>query len=244
MYAGTVGAVQLQRPGAPLLHAPRRQRGRRAGEPAAQGRARPAEPRHRGGGAARGGFDRAAATAPARRSPRSRPARRCSRRWWPRSTPPTTATRLAAADAGARRSWSRRRAWWTWTGPSRRRRPSGSFRVDRVRAAEAGVSVEQVTQVLTWRCRAPPAGLASVPTAREGVAIVPRLGARQSEQRRGAARGAGGHAARPDAAGAVRHGGIHHACAAPDAEEPAPRHLRDRRRGRHASSRRCTPSSR
>ena len=50
------------------------------------------------------------------------------------------------------------------------------FRVDRVRAGEQGVTVEQVAQVLTMALSGRDAGLASVPTAREGVAIVPRLG--------------------------------------------------------------------
>ena len=61
---------------------------------------------------------------------------------------------------------------WTVEAPQARR----VFRVDRVRAAEAGVSVEQVAQVLTMALSGAEAGLVSVPTAREGVAIVPRLG--------------------------------------------------------------------
>jgi len=61
---------------------------------------------------------------------------------------------------------------WTVEAPEAKR----AFRVDRVRAAEAGVTVEQVAQVLTMALSGADAGLASVPTAREGVAIVPRLG--------------------------------------------------------------------
>jgi multidrug efflux pump subunit AcrB len=61
---------------------------------------------------------------------------------------------------------------WTVEAPQAKR----SFRVDRARAAEAGVTVEQVAQVLTMALSGAEAGLASVPTAREGVAIVPRLG--------------------------------------------------------------------
>ncbi len=61
---------------------------------------------------------------------------------------------------------------WTVEAPQAKR----SFRVDRVRAGEAGVTVEQVAQVLTMALSGAEAGLASVPTAREGVAIVPRLG--------------------------------------------------------------------
>ncbi len=60
---------------------------------------------------------------------------------------------------------------WTVEAPQARR----VFRVDRVRAGEAGVTVEQVAQVLTMALSGAEAGLASVPTAREGVAIVPRL---------------------------------------------------------------------
>ena len=82
-------AVQLQRPGAPLLSALDSRTGRRAGQPDAEGRARPGEPRHR----ARD--PRAARRArPARGHRRSRwssrrPGRRCSRRCSPRSTAPT-----------------------------------------------------------------------------------------------------------------------------------------------------------
>jgi len=60
---------------------------------------------------------------------------------------------------------------WTVEVPQVKR----TFRVDRARAGEAGVTVEQVAQVLTMALSGAEAGLASVPTAREGVAIVPRL---------------------------------------------------------------------
>ncbi|MES2125503.1 MAG: efflux RND transporter permease subunit [Gemmatimonadota bacterium] len=60
---------------------------------------------------------------------------------------------------------------WTVEAPQARR----LFRVDRVRAAEAGATVEQVAQVLTMALSGGNAGLASIPTSREGVAIVPRL---------------------------------------------------------------------
>jgi multidrug efflux pump subunit AcrB len=62
---------------------------------------------------------------------------------------------------------------WTVEAPQQRR----LFRVDRVRAAEAGVTVEQVAQVLTMALSGANAGLVSTQTAREAVAIVPRLGA-------------------------------------------------------------------
>jgi multidrug efflux pump subunit AcrB len=50
-----------------------------------------------------------------------------------------------------------------------------TFRVDRMRAAEVGASVEQITQTLYLALSGAPAGLASTPTAKEAVAIVPRL---------------------------------------------------------------------
>ena len=60
---------------------------------------------------------------------------------------------------------------WTVEAPQQAR----TFRVDRVRAAEAGASVEQITQTLYLALSGAPAGLATSTTAREGTAIVPRL---------------------------------------------------------------------
>jgi multidrug efflux pump subunit AcrB len=60
---------------------------------------------------------------------------------------------------------------WTVEAPQTKWR----FRVDRVRAAEAGASVEQLSQTLALALSGAPAGLVASPTAREGVAIVPRL---------------------------------------------------------------------
>jgi multidrug efflux pump subunit AcrB len=60
---------------------------------------------------------------------------------------------------------------WTVEAPQARR----TFRVDRVRAARAGASVEQITRTLYLALSGAPAGIASSPTAREGTAIVPRL---------------------------------------------------------------------
>jgi multidrug efflux pump subunit AcrB len=60
---------------------------------------------------------------------------------------------------------------WTVEAPQQKR----TFRVDRMRAAEVGASVEQITQTLYLALSGTPAGLASSPTAKEAVAIVPRL---------------------------------------------------------------------
>ena len=60
---------------------------------------------------------------------------------------------------------------WTVEAPQQKR----TFRVDRMRAAEVGASVEQITQTLYLALSGTPAGVASTPTAKEAVAIVPRL---------------------------------------------------------------------
>jgi multidrug efflux pump subunit AcrB len=60
---------------------------------------------------------------------------------------------------------------WTVESPQDKR----TFRVDRVRAAEAGASVEQITQALYLGLSGVPAGTAMSASAREGMQIVPRL---------------------------------------------------------------------
>ncbi len=60
---------------------------------------------------------------------------------------------------------------WTVEAPQARWR----LIVDRVRAAEAGASVEQLAQTVALAMTGGTAGLAASPTAREGIAIVPRL---------------------------------------------------------------------
>jgi len=60
---------------------------------------------------------------------------------------------------------------WTIEAPQQKR----VFRVDRVRAAEAGASVAQITGTLYLALSGAPAGVASSATALEGTAIVPRL---------------------------------------------------------------------
>jgi multidrug efflux pump subunit AcrB len=60
---------------------------------------------------------------------------------------------------------------WTIEAPQQRR----TFRVDRVLAARAGASVEQITQTLYLALSGSAAGAAATPEAREGRAIVPRL---------------------------------------------------------------------
>jgi len=60
---------------------------------------------------------------------------------------------------------------WTVEAPQHRK----SLRVDRVRAAESGASVEQLTQTLYLALSGSTSSLVSSSTAREAVAIVPRL---------------------------------------------------------------------
>ena len=60
---------------------------------------------------------------------------------------------------------------WTVESPQR----TQSFHIDRVRAAESGASVEQITQTLYLALSGTPSGMLRSGTAREGIAIVPRL---------------------------------------------------------------------
>lgn len=60
---------------------------------------------------------------------------------------------------------------WTVEAPEQQR----TFRVDRVRAAEAGASVEQITQTLYLALSGTSTGIASSQTALEATQIVPRL---------------------------------------------------------------------
>ena len=100
-------------------------------------------------------------------------------------------TRLAAA-AQVKHGRSRRRpAWSTWTGRSRRRSSARRFRVDRVRAAAARARASSRSRRrCTWRSPARRAASRASATAREAMAIVPRLAARAALVDRGAARAA------------------------------------------------------
>ncbi|MFZ5622956.1 MAG: efflux RND transporter permease subunit [Gemmatimonadota bacterium] len=60
---------------------------------------------------------------------------------------------------------------WTVEAPQAKR----SFRVDRVRAAQAGASVQQITRTLALAVSGGVTGIAATPTALEPKAIVPRL---------------------------------------------------------------------
>ena len=60
---------------------------------------------------------------------------------------------------------------WTVEAPQQRK----VFAVDRIRAAQAGANVEQITQTVYLALSGAPSGIASSPTLREAKAIVPRL---------------------------------------------------------------------
>jgi multidrug efflux pump subunit AcrB len=90
---------------------------------------------------------------------------------------------------------------WTVEAPQQSRH----LPVDRARAAAAGASVEQITQTLYLALRAR-RRVWRRPTAREAVAIVPRLPER-SRSSRGAAERPRGHDAGAAAAGSLRDGG-------------------------------------
>jgi multidrug efflux pump subunit AcrB len=87
---------------------------------------------------------------------------------------PNDSTRLAAAMEVKRAFESTRGVVdvdWTVEAPQQRR----VFHVDRLTAAAAGASVEQITQTLYLALSGTPGGLTSSPTALEATTIVPRL---------------------------------------------------------------------
>jgi hypothetical protein len=100
-------ADQLQRPGAPVLPARRRRVGRPAGQPG--GQAPPQRQSHAIAQRLRPALQPSArAMAPTSRWWKCRPARRCCRRSWPRSTAPTKpAASIARGRARARRPFER-----------------------------------------------------------------------------------------------------------------------------------------
>ena len=181
-------------------------------------------------------------TAPPSRWPRCRPARRCCRRWWPRSTAPTrrggvelaqTGARHLRADARRRRRRlvrrGRRSRAWTSSSTTRRRRPPGC-RPRRWRPW------------CRWRARARSPGLLHDASAREDVPIVlrlprERLGGLNDLREPSASPAAPGRRGRADPAGR-RGGGPEHL-----PQEPAAGHLRHRRHGRRRPRAPSTPSS-
>ncbi len=224
-------ADQLQRAGAPVLPA-RRRRGRRpAGEPGRQGaprrrRATPSPP-----ACARRCRRSASATAPTSRWSRCRPARRCCRRSWPRSTGPMP-------KAGAR--WPRPcapcssgpPAWSTSTTAASPPAPRKLLLVDRRKAALLGVPQQAIVGTLR-------AGLAGEAAAWLHDAEQVPGGGRAATARRAARRprraAAAGGARRRRPAGADPRAGDrdrHRARAADLPQGPAAGELRHRRHGR------------
>ena len=82
-------ALQFQRPGAPLLHAPRRQHRRHPGQPRAQSTSAAPKATTSPSASARGSPPSRSAIRRASPSPRCRPARRCCKPSSPKSTAPT-----------------------------------------------------------------------------------------------------------------------------------------------------------
>ena len=206
------GAVQLQRPGAPLLHAPRRERGRRAGEPPAQGRPARGRATPSPWRSARRSIRSRAATAPAPRSPRSRRGRRCSRRWWPRSTPRTTARGSAAAHAvkaGVRAHAGRGGRGLDGGGAAAASGSSASTACGPRRRGERGADRPDAHDGALGR---PTRGWPACRRRARAVAIVPRLGLADRRRRVEALLAVPVATARgPAAAGAVRHRRFDHA---------------------------------
>ena len=124
----------------------------------AKGRARRAEPRRsRSACATRLAADRATGSARRCRWPRCRRDRPCCRRWSPRSTGRTPSAGSSVARSRSRRSSSRRRAWSTPTGTSRRAAEGHAASwIDDEKAAPRGVcrQPDVASRACGWPARA------------------------------------------------------------------------------------------
>ena len=140
-------ALQLQRPGAPLLHAPRRERRRHPGQPRRQRRAQGAEPRHRQARPPARGGDRREVTARASPWPKCRPARRCCKRSSPKSTARTkraaTRSRARCIDIFKSTPGVVDVDWYIEAD-----QPKARFVIDKEKAALHGISAETISQTL------------------------------------------------------------------------------------------------
>ena len=177
-------AVQFQRPGPPLLHAPRRQRGRPPGQPRAQARAQGPEPRHRQTGPAPPSPPSRSGTAPASPSPRCRPGRPSSRRSWPRSTArpkppasrsPSEVIRIFKTTPGVVDV-----DWYIEAD-----QPKTRFVIDKEKAALHGISAETIAQTLQIAVGGLPVDLVHLPREKEDVNLVlevPRVAAQRARR--------------------------------------------------------------
>ena len=102
------------------------------------------------------------------------------------------------------------------------------LRVDRARAAEAGTSVEEIVQTVYLAQAGRPVGLLESATAREGIAIVPRLPLERRSSADALLALAIPTASGPKPLGALRSGGLDGAGACAVSPRPSPGDLRDR----------------
>ena len=175
IYVGHLRPLQLQRPGAALLPAPGAECGRHPGEPGRQGPSARSRATTSPSGSGRRSRRSPTATAPGSRSPKSRPGRRCSPPWWPRSTVPTTSASGRSPDRSG--TFSRRPPgvvdvdWYMEERPGpvpasrwtrKRRRCTGSARPRSARRCRTALSGAQ-------------AGLLHDPREKEDVPIMLRL---------------------------------------------------------------------
>ena len=174
VYVGTAVPVQLQRAGAALLPAAGAERGRPSGEP----RCRRATGRPRATTSRRGSGRRSSrpprVTAPNVKVAEVPPARRSSRRWWRRSTGPTTPGQIEVARK-VKGILSKTEGvvdvdWYVEDDQPRYR-----FEVDPEKAALNGVSTEQVAETVRLAVDGTGAGLLHRAEEKEDVPIVLRL---------------------------------------------------------------------
>ena len=245
IYAGVAVAVQLQRPRAPLLHAPRRERRRHPGQPRCQRRAQGAEPRHRQARPPARRGDRREITARASPWPKCRPARPCCKRSSRKSTARTK-------TAGSRSPRKVRDIFKNTPGVVdmdwyvEADQPKARFVIDKEKAALHGISAETISQTLRIAVGGESVDLLHVPREKEDVNIVLQLPRASRDDAGGTARAARALRRRQRAARARRRRRPRRSCRCANwctieqhhdrqehlSQEPDAGDLRHRRRGR------------
>ena len=167
--------LQLQRPGAPLLHAPRRPHRRLAGQPRFQERAQSPEPRHRQTRPPARRRKSPPNTAPASPSPKSRPGPPVLQTLVAEVYGPNEESRLRPGPTRSSTSSTTPRAWWTPTGISRPTRPRRGSSWTRKRPPSTASATRAIAQTLQMAVGGAAVDLLHLPREKEDVQIVVRL---------------------------------------------------------------------
>ena len=172
-------ALQLQWPGAPLLYAPRTQRGRHPGESVAEGRAAICKAMRSPSRCACAWNPSPSAMARESRWPKCRPDRRCSRHW----SRKYTGRRWRGGSRWRGRSAicsSRPKASWTSIGTWKTIKRNTRLLVDEEKAALNGISEDDIARAMQVASAGYQAGLLHQDAEKEDVALTVQAGPRDS----------------------------------------------------------------